>query len=73
VTSTVDLAAGERRAIPVEELGAYPVLLESTSPIVAEREIVVGSDRASAMAVPDAATATLAEPSLFDEIDHVDG
>jgi hypothetical protein len=68
VTASVDLEPGGRRSIPVEELGALPVIVESNTPIVAEREIVANGDRANAVAVPDAATASVAEPSFFTDL-----
>jgi hypothetical protein len=68
-TASVDLEPGERRAIPVEQLGAGPVLASSNVPVVAAAEVVVGADRADTVGIPDAATASIAEPPLFDALD----
>jgi hypothetical protein len=65
--ATYDLPPGGRRTIPIEQLGSgtFAVVVESDVPIVGERDVVIGTERYTAIAVPDAATAVIAQPSLF--------
>jgi hypothetical protein len=63
----IELAPGARRAVDVAQLGAgrFAVVVESDVPIVGERDVLIGTERFTAIAVPDAATAVIAQLSLF--------
>ena len=67
--STIELAPGARRAIDAEQLGTgrFAVVVESDVPIVGERDVIIGAERFTAIAVPDAASAVAAQPSLFSD------
>jgi hypothetical protein len=57
--------------IAITDLSADPVavvVMESNVPIIAERDVVGPTDRWSAMAVPDLATASIARQSLFADL-----
>jgi Family of unknown function (DUF5719) len=67
---TFDIEPGARRVIKAEELGtgAYAVLVESNVPLIGERDVVIGTERYIAVAVPDAAGAEPAQLSLFGDL-----
>jgi hypothetical protein len=54
--SGIELQPGGRITVPLSELGSgrFTVFVEATSGIVVERELVVGSDRSSGVAVAEA-------------------
>jgi hypothetical protein len=56
--SSVELDPGARLAVPLSGLGSgtFTLLIESSSPVVAERELVGAKDRSVAPAVPDSAS-----------------
>jgi hypothetical protein len=64
---TYELPPGGRRAIPVDQIGtgSFVVIVESDVPVLGERDVVIGTERFIAAAVPDADTAVVAQPSLF--------
>jgi hypothetical protein len=67
---TVDLEPGQSRSIAIEDLGTgeITVLVDSNVPIIGERDVVIAGERFTAVAVPDASSASLALFSLFDDI-----
>jgi hypothetical protein len=67
----IELEPGSRRVILIDDLSADPVavvIMESNVPIIAERDVVGASDRWTAVAVPDLATASIARQSLFTDL-----
>ncbi|HEX7094824.1 MAG TPA: DUF5719 family protein, partial [Acidimicrobiales bacterium] len=68
--TTVDVEPGSSRAVPVEQLGSgqLVVIMESSSPVVAERDMVEGTERSIATAVPDADTVSMLDLLVFADL-----
>lgn len=68
--STFDIGPGESRSIPVEQLGTGDVVavLTSNAPIVAERDLVEGTERSLALAIPDATSVSMLDLELFTDL-----
>ena len=67
----IEIEPGSGQVIAITDLSADPVavvVMESNVPIIAERDVVGPTDRWSAMAVPDLATASIARQSLFADL-----
>lgn len=67
----IAIQPGRRVTLPVESLatGTFAVLLESTTPVMAERDVILPVDRYLAMAPVDAASARVVDLSVFDVSD----
>jgi hypothetical protein len=69
--ASVDLEPGATKVIELADLGAgvFSVLVESNVPIIGERDVVIAGERFTAIAVPAAAGASVAQLSLFTDFD----
>ena len=66
----IQIQPGRRFSIPVESLatGEYAVVLRSSVPVTAERDVVLPVDRYLAGAAVDASSAQLLDLSFFDDV-----
>lgn len=66
--ATVEVPPGASKSVDIADLGAppYAVLIESTSMVVADRELVASGDRAILSAVPDATAMAEPDARMFD-------
>lgn len=61
--ASIEVQPGDRLAIPIADLGTgtFTVIVEASAPVVVERDLVRGTDRSIAPAVPDSAGVSLVE------------
>jgi hypothetical protein len=66
----IEIQPGQRLTIPVEDLatGDFAVLLRSTTPVMAERDVVLAVDRYLAPAVVDAPSAQVIDLTVFGDV-----